>query len=192
MKGRKCRMPSGDFSAGEAKGVGLNFKTSPDLSVHDADVYRPVTRWWRSLHQHRAKPWGDASTPVPRNHLSAIFQGEGSVDSGSGAFWNQREGKGTLTGRLEVYQHLHGKVLVSVEMARGSSDDRHLISGRLITLTKPQTLAGGLDRWQNISCYGSVCASMIPEARARSQRQSCESEAQRAMPIATDGWCEPG
>lgn len=79
-------MPSGDFSAGEAQGVGLNFKTSSDLSVCDAAVYRPVTRWCHSLHQHRAKPWGDASTPVPRNHLSAIFQGEARLDSGSGTF----------------------------------------------------------------------------------------------------------
>lgn len=41
----RMKVPSGDFSAGEAKGVGLNFKTSSDLSVCDAGVYKPVTRW---------------------------------------------------------------------------------------------------------------------------------------------------
>lgn len=84
MKQRKYKMPSGDFSAEMAKGTGLNFKTSSDLSM--MLVFIGLLLGGKLTASAQRLLWGDVSTPVPRNHSSAIFQDKGSIDSGSKAF----------------------------------------------------------------------------------------------------------
>lgn len=84
MKQRKCRVPSGDFSAEKAKGTGLNFKTSSDLSMMLVFVGLLLGGKLNASAQRLLR--GDVSTPVPGNHSSAIFQDKGSVDSDSKAF----------------------------------------------------------------------------------------------------------
>lgn len=175
MKQRKCRVPSGDFSAEKAKGTGLNFKTSSDLSMMLVFVGLLLGGKLNASAQRLLR--GDVSTPVPGNHSSAIFQDKGSVDSGSKAFWRGPRVSELESGSTPACLQQNGWLNRNGHqplLAWGSSDDRHLDFGRLILLNKPQTLAGGLDRWQVVSWYRHGWLSLVPAGR---QRLSCEGQA---------------
>lgn len=140
-----------------------------------------------SLHQHKGKPWGGVSTPVPGNHLSATFQGEGSVDSGSAAFRSQRGAPwvsdqeiGGTPACLQQSAWLSANGLQPL-LAWGSSDDWHLDSGRLILLIKPSNLGGRPGQVTGCKAtpvWAAQPASMMSEEDKLSEL-SCEGQAQR-------------
>lgn len=163
MKQRKYRGCPQVTSAEKAKGTGLNFKTSSDLSM--MLVFIGLLLGGKLTASAQRLLWGDVSTPVPGNHSSAIFQDKGSIDSGSKAFWRGPRVSeleiGSTPARLQQNGWLSGNGR-QLLLAWVSSDDRHLDFGRLILLSKPQTPAGVLNRWQIVSQYRHGWLSLLP------------------------------
>ena len=145
-------LPSGDFSAGKAKGVGLTFRTSPDLSV--TRVFTGLLLGGKAHCISTELSRGVTGAPQSRKpRFQQSSQARAELTQAAWPSAAQAEGTGAVPGRLEGHQSTwlsgNGQGCPS---AWGLCVDRPRGSGRaiLILLSKPHAVAGGLDRWRDV------------------------------------------